>query len=587
MKLISRFNSDVRQSRLLFLPFVAMVSSCSTLVPTADTQIDVVPEVVAVEPQPDLATEQNRGEGLTADLLYELLLSSIAFQEGEIDVAAEALIRAARSTQDPVVIARAVRMAVHNKSYDQAVELGLRWIDLVPKGHQAYIITALAAVMNQQAETATEIINSLLAQDAELTGLRFGQLGEVFLQHAEGETALDVLLQLANQYSEQAEAWLLVAGMAQKNKNFQIMDSALDRILLLEPGSEKAAAFKLLALADSEAAQEQFATAFLKEYPDTNIFRMQYAQLLLRNENDKDALAQLLILLKRDPENSEAMNLIALLYQARENFEKAAEYFALRIKTIPGDDRSRLYLANVYQQLERYDQAKAILGEVSDINEVFNAGRQMSLLIEQTDGVEEALAYLQTLQVNTPTHRVQLTVDHELMLQRAGRDEEAYDLINKTLEQYPDNDTLRYHRALNTVEREDLESHEADMRILLSHKPGDPHYNNTLGYTLLVMSDRLEEAAELINKAHELEPEDPYILDSKGWLEYKLNNLDLALEYLNRAFALDQDAEIAAHIGEVYWAQGNEEKAREFWNQGDRIDPTNKSLLETKARFLN
>jgi len=133
----------------------------------------------------------------------------------------------------------------------------------------------------------------------------------------------------------------------------------------------------------------------------------------------------------------------------------------------------------------------------------------MSMLIEQADGTDAALTYLQTLGVESEDQATQLIIDRELILQRAARTDEAYALINDTLLQNPDNDTLRYHRALILVERDDLLGHEADMQILLANEPENAHYNNTLGYSLLVMSDRLDEASVLINKAHELEAQDP------------------------------------------------------------------------------
>ncbi|MCP4008391.1 MAG: tetratricopeptide repeat protein, partial [Proteobacteria bacterium] len=378
--------------------------------------------------EPVITMEQD--EGLTAELLYDLLVSNLAMQGGELEIASAALIRAARTTGDPVLIARAVRMAVHSKNYVEAVELGQRWIEIAPKDYQARIITALAAVMDQQATIAADILRSTLAQSPDRLGLRFGQLGEMFLQYAEGETAQGVLTELANEYPDSPEAWLVLAGMAQKNKDLPGMNSALDRILSLEPGSETAAGYKLLALAEDPSAQTKFASAFLKNNPDASTFRMQYARLLLRTEKEVLALDQMLNLLRRDPKNSEALSLVALLYQAQQDYKKASKYFTRKLKATPDDDRSRLYLANALQELERYDEAKKVLSQVSDVDEIFAAGRQMSLLIEQADGAEAGLAYLETMQGKNEAQAVQLIIDRELMLQRAGRVEEAYVLIS-------------------------------------------------------------------------------------------------------------------------------------------------------------
>ncbi len=570
--------------------FITVLSACSTLDPDhIEAPVpEPAPEVTVLTPVPEETVEPlTQGEGFTTDLLYDLLVSNLAVQQGELGLATEALIRSARATGDPALIESAVRMAVHNKNYAEAVELGQRWIEFAPTNYQAGIITALAAVMNQQADVANDILSAIMARAGDQLGLRFGQLGEMFLQFAEGQVAQDVLLQLANRYPDSTEAWLVLAGMAQKNQDFTGMSEALDSLLALEPGNEKAAGYKLLALTEDQAAQAAFATSFIQDFPEASDFRLQYSRLLLRLEKEPAAVKQLLDLLKHDSKNTEALNLLALLYQAREDYENAAKYFALKIKVLPGDDRSRLYLAHAFQELGRYDEAKTTLSEVHDKDQRFAAERQMSLLIEQADGVAAALVYLQSRSGDTEAQLTQLIIDHELMLQRAGRTAEAYALINDALKNNSDNDTLRYHRALILVEREDIQGHEADMRILLSHEPDNAHYNNTLGYSLLVMTDRLDEASVLINRAHELQTEDAYILDSKGWLEYKLGNLEASLIYLIKAYSLDQDAEIAAHIGEVFWVQGEYEKAREFWREGDKIDASNQTLKKTKARFLN
>ena len=212
-----------------------MLSACSTLgpAPAVDPQAEAATDVAPAEQVAEPVITPEQDEGLTAELLYDLLVSNLAMQEGELEIASEALIRAAQTTGDPVLIARAVRMAVHNKNYAEAVELGQRWIELAPKDYQAGIITALAAVMDQQATIATDILSSTMAQSADRLGLRFGQLGEMFLQYAEGEMAQGVLKELANEYPGSAEAWLVLAGMAQKNKDFPGMNSALDRICRL------------------------------------------------------------------------------------------------------------------------------------------------------------------------------------------------------------------------------------------------------------------------------------------------------------------------------------------------------------------
>jgi Flp pilus assembly protein TadD len=130
-----------------------------------------------------------------------------------------------------------------------------------------------------------------------------------------------------------------------------------------------------------------------------------------------------------------------------------------------------------------------------------------------------------------------------------------------------------------------VDKHEADMRRLIELEPDNAHAYNALGYTLADQTDRLDEALVLIERALVLLPEDPFILDSLGWVHYRLGNNDLAREYLQRAIDLRMDAEIAAHLGEVLWMDGERDQARTVWQRGHEDDPDNSVLRETLRKF--
>ncbi len=562
------------------------LSACSSVEKKAElkSSLEVQPPT-AVTTAPTESASPNEASGLTADLLYDLLLSGFAFQAGELETASVALSRAARASGDVELNSRAARMALHSKQYAEAAKLGQDWIAQNPKDHLAFIITALAAILDDNSELSLDTLTALLAQDESLLGLRFQQIGEVFLKHADRPAAYLMLEELVSSHSQVPQAWMVLAGLAQRNKDTAKMLLALDKVLALDAENQSAAGYKLAALEANKTAQANFAQDYLLAHPQAHIFHMQYVRLLLRADEDKLALEQVLALLETDAENADAVNIAALLYQGEEDYKNAAMLFKRRLVLTPEDDRSRIYYASALQHLKRYDDAKIILAEIKDKTEVFDGQRQMALVIEQDEGIDGALAFLETVRGHDQAQNVQLIVDKELMLKRAERKQEALKVINEGLVLY-DDDTLRYHRALMTVDMDDLKTHESDMRILLARKPENPHYHNTLGYSLLTMSDRLEEATEFINKAHALKPDDPYILDSKGWLEYKKGDFMAALKLLKQAYAIDQDAEIAAHIGEVHWVNGEQQKARDYWQKGDKIDAKNKSLIEIKARFL-
>ena len=182
--------------------------------------------------------------------------------------------------------------------------------------------------------------------------------------------------------------------------------------------------------------------------------------------------------------------------------------------------------------------------------------------------------------------QVRIYLAHEELLRDAGRLEDAYAVLNAALADLPDDVELLYARGLITAQMDMLDVHERDMRRLIELKPDHAHAYNALGYTLADRTTRYEEARALIEKALSLKPNDPFILDSMGWVHYRLGNRDQARDYLQQAIDLRLDPEIAAHLGEVLWMMDRHEEARAVWKRGESIDIKNKTLRETLRKFV-
>lgn len=587
------------RNRIIIWFFMLLgLGACSTIEPVAD-QAQNTTEVKAKEvAQKRQAAHDNASlekskkdkepveQTLTADLLYELLVANIALEQGELTVATSSMARAAQLSESASLYSRAVRMAVHSKDYAQAHTLGETWLKIDQSDPLAYIITALAASLDDDNEAAYDLLEIFIARKKTKINEYFELIGDVFLRHAHGEKVVAMMDKLAQAHPKQIAAWTVVAGLAQKEQDTKTMLSALDKVLVIDSANQVAAGYKLLALTKMPDKLAKFVDDFMRQNPDAHQFALQYVRLLLQQKNNDLALARLLTLAKRDSNNAEALSLIAALYQEKNNNIKAVKYYRLRLKATPEDDQTRIFLANALQNLKRYEQARVELKKVKSSEYRLVAQRQMAQVIELDDGVDAGLAYLDGLQGASQEESIQLILDRELMLKRAQRVEAALIFITKSMQLYPNNATLRYHRALIHIEQNALAAHEADMRVLLEYEPDNAHYNNTLGYSLLTLTGRLDEAGDMINKAYDAMPKDAYILDSKGWLEYKKGSAQVALKHLLEAFEIDQDAEIAAHIGEIYWVEGEQEKARQFWLKGEEIEPDNKSLMKTKIKFL-
>ncbi len=181
--------------------------------------------------------------------------------------------------------------------------------------------------------------------------------------------------------------------------------------------------------------------------------------------------------------------------------------------------------------------------------------------------------------------RVQLVLAEAQLLREANQPKTAFDLVGQALDRLPNNPELLYDYAMLAEKIERVDVLEASLRKLIEIRPEHAHAYNALGYSLAERNQRLPEARELIERALQLAPDDSFIVDSMGWVLYRMGNLKDALGYLRRAFAGRPDAEIAAHLGEVLWALGERDEAERVWNDANRANPDNETLVNTIKRL--
>lgn len=172
------------------------------------------------------------------------------------------------------------------------------------------------------------------------------------------------------------------------------------------------------------------------------------------------------------------------------------------------------------------------------------------------------------------------------MLREVRQHEQCYKVLNDALESHPDNPSLLYDVALAAEKIDRIDIVESRLLRLIELEPDSAQAYNALGYTLADRTDRYADAREFISEALALAPEDPYILDSMGWVEYRLGNIDEAVRFLRRAYDISQDPEIAAHLGEVLWVMGTRQEARRIWDDSAGSYPDNELLHKVMRRFL-
>jgi tetratricopeptide (TPR) repeat protein len=246
----------------------------------------------------------------------------------------------------------------------------------------------------------------------------------------------------------------------------------------------------------------------------------------------------------------------------------------------------RVYLGQIAENQKRPDEAVVWYAGVPPGEQYLTAQIRLAHVLSQQGKLDEARRHLQQATASSTRERVQLTLAEAQLLREAGRNADAFDVLDRSLREYPDQPDLLYESALIAEKLGRTDVLEKNLRRLIQIKPDHAHAYNALGYSLAERGERLDEAYSLIASALKLAPDDPFILDSMGWVLYRKGDLQAALSHLTRAFGLRPDPEIAAHLGEVLWMMGRRDDAAKTWRDAAKADPGNDVLSAAIKRFL-
>ena len=564
----------------LLLPFflVACAQLSEKAVVNADKQKDQPNEIGQLElPKQDL----------TGPILFDFLLGETALQRGDRDVASESYLRLAKTTRDPRVAQRATEVALLSRRPIQALDAANLWVELDSNSVIAHQTLAALLVSNDRLDEARIHLDRLLDLEGDPSKF-FMQLNNLLVRNTDKTETLRLVQQFAEPYPEIPEAYFAVAQAASLAGQFELARQQMKLVLALRPDWEMAAIYngRILNRVSSARAIE-FYENYLKTYPKANKTRIIFARMLVAEKNYIMARGQFRQLLAQSPGNANVALAVGLLSMelrdfdaAEKSFKKALEFGYKDLNTI------RFYLASIYEKTHRLDKAMASFRSVVRGNQFLPAQIRYAYLLSKQGKLVKARKHLQQLPVKSDQQRAHLIVTEAELLREAGAHQEVFDLLSNGLMKLPDYPELLYDRAMAAEKIGKIDILEKDLRKLIQLKPDHAHAHNALGYSFAEHGNRLPEALELIEKAIRLSPEDPYIIDSLGWVHYRMGNLNKGVSYLKQAFVIKPDPEIAAHLGEVLWMQGTKEEAKEIWRSTIKIHPENEVLLNTMKKFM-
>jgi len=533
---------------------------------------------------------------LTAELMYRLLVGDIALQRGEPALAARAYYDVARETRDPKFARRATEIALAARQRTLALDSATLWVELDPTADRAkQVVAGLKGGSDVRGADLKADLERALAEAA-TAGPRLGEafleLNRALASEPDKAATLKLVQALAQPYPNNAEAQFAVA-LAAYNTGLADFESstialqAIDRALKQKPDWEQAILLKVEILSKQSMDRAgDYLVEILKSNPDAKYINSALVQVRIQQKRYGDAAAILQKLAEQDPGNHEYEFGMAMLAMQTKDWAKAERLLEQLNRAGYGDDGVvESYLAQVAEETGRYELALERFKAVPDGERGWYAKLRAAAMLGKLGRLDEARTYLDDLPAVTRDQKVQVQQVAAQLLRDAGNNKAAYEILDSALGQYPDEPDLLYDLAMVAEKLDRIDVLEAKLTRLVELKPTNAQALNALGYTLVDRTPRVSEGLALIQRALAMSPDDPFILDSVGWAQYRLGHLDEAEKYLRQAMEQRPDPEIAAHLGEVLWAKGERKLAQDLWQSQLKNAPDNAVLLETVRRL--
>src|SRR5229473_2855706 len=543
-------------------------------------------EAPALAPEPVDRSTLPKQE-LDKDILYEFLLAEIAGQRGNLGLSAQAYVDLAKRTRDPRIARRATEVALYARMNGAAIDAARIWHETEPGSARPLQALGGLLVAAGRYDEALPSLKKLLASSAADPTSGFTQLTRTLANAQDKQAALKLVRSLAADYPKLAQAHFALAQAAvNAGEDRTALDEAR-RAGQLRPGWEAAVLLEAQLLQKVSVDQAaSLLAAFLEQYPAARETRLAYARMLVAQKRFAEARAEFQKLMAGTPDSTDMAFAVALLSLQLKDYDAAERYLRGLIESPYRDkDGVRLYLGQVAEERKNLPEALRWYGEVGEGEQYVQAQIRYAQVLARQGKLDEARARLQQAAAKDSQQRVQLVLAEAQLLRDANQPKAAFDLVGQALDRVPNNPELLYDYAMLAEKIERVDILEASLRKLIEIRPEHAHAYNALGYSLAERNQRLPEARELIEKALQLAPDDSFIVDSMGWVLYRMGNLKDALGYLRRAYAGRPDAEIAAHLGEVLWALGERAEAERVWGEATRETPDNETLLNTIKRF--
>lgn len=548
------------------------------------TATAATPAANANDKTPVATTEQQLNPVLTLDILA----GELAVRRHQMDTAFKYLNAAARATRNPELAERSARLALFindQKALESAVAF---WLELSPDNLDARRFALSLALDNgnldETAKSLEQMVN--LADKEKADG--FMLAAQVLSKYKDSDKAIALLDNLVKAHDQDARAWLAFGLLNLEVRKFSEAADALGKALTLKPGWDKAVLLKarvLLALERNDEALELLRTGLLANMDNLDI-RHEYARLLVQMERFQAAYDEYAILLKERPDITSLQYALGVLAMELKKYDLAEQHFEAIKDSSERRNEASFHLGRIAEERKllslALDWYKRVLGGEFQLQ----ARVRVADLLAKRGNLKLAIEELEAARKQWPEQSVALFIaEAGLLMEHKAAYEQVFNLFAEALRTHPNNADLLYARALYAASEKRIPIMEADLKQVLKQQPDNADALNALGYCLADQTDRYQEALGYIQQALALKPESPAILDSMGWVQFRMGKLDEALDYVRKAAAKINDGEILSHLGELLWVKGQTTEAMDTWRKAQADFPDNDILKATLKRL--
>ncbi len=523
------------------------------------------------------------------DVMYMLLAAELAGQRGQYEIALEGYMEAAKRTKDPRFAERAAKIAMYMKDSNKTNEAVSLWLSQDPNNITARKIAALSALRAGDKQVAVEHVDKLLTIDP--AGFENSMLELAVALEKENKVSFlyDVMDALSLRHQNQAEIYFVQSLLAMQMKNTDLAKTKIQQALDVQPDWDKAQIFQAQISASSgdlSTAAKLLEKAATK-YPENGKIKKLLAQVLIKAEKYEEAGEVYQGIISANPNDSESQFALALVHLQLSRDNKAEDILKKLLEQSEWQSQASFYLGKIEEKRKNTKKAMAWFDEVKDGPFVLDAAISAISLLAKDNQFDEANSRLNSLRGKFPKQKLRLILIQAELYNQQKQYEQAFNLLTNALADMPGQKELLYTRALMAERLNRLDILEVDLKKILAEDPNNAEALNALGYTLAEKTDRYAEAEKYLEKALRLQPDEAVIMDSYGWLQFKLGNTEQALLYLQKAYAKRQEGEIAAHLAEVLWTLNRKSEARKVFTKAIKDAPEDEDLLDFQQRVLN